>query len=87
MSFSKLYKKPLQIGDKFKLIGKEYNPHWLGLVQYIGEDYIQMIKPDDPNSIVEPGRTSTCSGLQLKYEGINWIRYKAQKKNYLPEWL
>ena len=88
MSFSKLFKKPLQPGDKFKLIGEDYNPAWKGLVEYIGTNYIKMIKPDDVSSYVEIGQTSICSGLQVEYEGINWIRYNDKpKKNYQPSWL
>lgn len=87
MSFSKLLKKPLQVGDRFKLIGKDYNPNWIGLVEYIDTNRIKMIKPDYSDSNVEQGRTSACSGLQLEYEGINWIRYNKPKKNYQPSWL
>lgn len=86
MSFSKWYKKPLQPGDKFVTIG-EWNPHWMGVLEYVNHDEVRMIKPSKPDSYVKVGYIGYCNYTKLEHENIFWIRYNDKpKKSYHPDW-
>jgi hypothetical protein len=86
MSFSKLANRELKVGEKIRFIPGYYNRIWYGILEYIGDSQVKMIKPDEEDPYIIPGQISIASWLEAKYENIKWKRV-GRKKNHLPSWL
>lgn len=86
MNSLKLYKQPLNPGDKFVTIG-EWNPFWMGVLEYVNPGEVRMVKPSKPDSHVGIGTIGFSNCTRLEYDGVFWIRYNSPtKKEHLPTW-